>query len=252
MRFSLHKFFMDLCHEQCSIRQASSIRFVSFFQMENSMESWPNVVRLAKIMPWKRSIAGISSRQPSMPRWLAPVCIRRKFVVPPAYVSLVVRRAWCRPKMDTIVTVRTMARAVNSIKIAVKRVRWDWFSVRCKKRVQWNCNMDRHLMIRSIIVATKWKPPTTQSYSPMTVSDNSWNQNRIPKSLKCLLIVFIAVDLCSKTVGLCEQICEDTGDSQVQCKCETGYRLKDDKRSCEKLSNESDDKSTDPSANGTE
>lgn len=60
------------------------------------------------------------------------------------------------------------------------------------------------------------------------------------------------VDLCSQSVGLCEQICEDTGESQVQCKCEAGYRLKDDKRSCEKLTNDSDESTTDVTVNGTE
>lgn len=60
------------------------------------------------------------------------------------------------------------------------------------------------------------------------------------------------MDLCSKTLGLCEQICEDTGDSQVQCKCESGYRLKDDKRSCEKLSDESDESTTDATVINTE
>lgn len=64
--------------------------------------------------------------------------------------------------------------------------------------------------------------------------------------------ISILVDLCSKSVGLCEQICEDTGESQVQCKCEPGFRLKDDKRSCEKISSESDESSTDVSVNGTE
>lgn len=53
------------------------------------------------------------------------------------------------------------------------------------------------------------------------------------------------LDVCTKFQNLCSQICEPTDDSYV-CKCENGYKLADDKKTC--LSeNDDDDSSTEKS-----
>lgn len=38
-------------------------------------------------------------------------------------------------------------------------------------------------------------------------------------------------DICTKFENLCSQICEATDDSYV-CKCESGFKLADDKKTC--------------------
>lgn len=54
--------------------------------------------------------------------------------------------------------------------------------------------------------------------------------------VSCIKFTF-STDICTKFMNLCSQICEATDDSYV-CKCEKGYKLIDDKKTCVKEDDE--------------
>lgn len=60
------------------------------------------------------------------------------------------------------------------------------------------------------------------------------------------------LDICTKFDNLCSQICEPTEDSYL-CKCDTGYTLANDKKTCIKDDEDSStDKSNEVPINSTE
>lgn len=62
----------------------------------------------------------------------------------------------------------------------------------------------------------------------------------------------LSADICTKFENLCSQICEATDDSYV-CKCESGFKLAEDKITCIAQEDESSSaRSNDVSINSTE
>lgn len=60
------------------------------------------------------------------------------------------------------------------------------------------------------------------------------------------------LDICTKFENLCSQICEATDDSYV-CKCESGFKLADDKKTCVSQEDESSStRSNEVTVNSTE
>lgn len=79
----------------------------------------------------------------------------------------------------------------------------------------------------------------------------SLNSSMMKNQIKCPFHIYV-VDICSKFGNLCSQICEPTEDSYL-CKCETGYKLADDKKTCIKEDEDSSaDKSNEVPINSTE
>lgn len=70
--------------------------------------------------------------------------------------------------------------------------------------------------------------------------------------LNLLSKILHLLDICTKFENLCSQICEPTEDSYL-CKCETGYKLANDKKTCIKDDEDSStDKSNEVPINSTE